>query len=220
MQFLISLVHQLEAEPRRASQLLLLQSISDALLTSYRLSLPSGPLYPLWVEAYYYHPGRFEDQNTHRAPMQRGRFGKLYFHRKGWGGVDLCLSLGDYGLSFLLKYTRTQSEFFSQIPLYRFLNAQRKAGVDLESAPVLERLPEGQEDPGPIFHSPRKGLCREDEFSGALLASLKGVKKYKYSYVPGFGKEKLARQYMQEHALPSQPEVWDSLIGWVPRRKD
>lgn len=206
MEYLIEKVRRLETETRRPAQLLLLQELSDSLLSSYRLALPTGALYPLWVEAYYYHPGRFEDQNTHRDPMQRNRFGKLYFHRKGWGGVDLCLSLGDYSLSFLLKYTHTESEFFSQVPLYRFLNVQRKAGVDLESAPVLERLPEGEENPGPIYHSPRKGLCREDEFSGALLASIKGVGEYKYSFVRGFGKEKLVRQYMREHALPSQPE--------------
>ena len=28
--------------------------------------------------------------------MQSGRFGQLYFHRKGLGGVDVCLSDSDH----------------------------------------------------------------------------------------------------------------------------
>ena len=99
-------VRQLENTLVEAAQLTLLQKLGDLLLTRCCLDLGEGGLLiPLWVEAYYYRPGRFEDPSVHRSPGQMDRFGRLYLHRKGYGGADICLSLGDYYLSCLVKYS-------------------------------------------------------------------------------------------------------------------
>ena len=70
---------------------------------------------PLWVEAYYFHKNVFSDCNTHLSEKQKNRFGQLYFHEKGRGGFDLCLSDSeDYYLSFLLKRTSINGKFVKQ----------------------------------------------------------------------------------------------------------
>ena len=88
----------------------LLQQINEALLKDYQLNISSGlQILPKEVEIYYVnrkakHP--YVDSNMHCMldpktdaeiwQMQSGRFGQLYFHRKGLGGVDVCLSDSDH----------------------------------------------------------------------------------------------------------------------------
>ena len=80
----------------------LLQQINEALLKDYQLNISSGlQILPKEVEIYYVnrkakHP--YVDSNMHCMldpktdaeiwQMQSGRFGQLYFHRKGLGGVN------------------------------------------------------------------------------------------------------------------------------------
>lgn len=187
-------VRQLETTRGEAAQLSLLQKLNDILLTRCCLDLGEGGLLiPLWVEAYYYCPGKFEDGSSHRSPGQRDRFGKLYLHKKGYGGADICLSLGGYYLSCLLKYSLVEGVFLSQLGLRDLLKDLLSRDPGLEERPVLAPLPEGLEGHGPVCRSPRKGLG-EGPFRGALLASVRGVGEYPFRYERGFGKTRLLKE--------------------------
>ena len=95
-----------------------LQRINETLLQHYQLSYGGYlTIIPKEVEVYYVNrkaPRPYVDNNMHCCldpktdaeiwALQSGRFGKLYFHRKGLGGVDVCLSAaGDYALCCTLK---------------------------------------------------------------------------------------------------------------------
>lgn len=90
-----------------------LQKINMCFLQKYMIVVNDLKIYPVEVESYYYKKLVFEDLICHQNKLQRNRFGKLYFHRKGkfkddkistgYGGIDLCLSLGDYFLSILIR---------------------------------------------------------------------------------------------------------------------
>ena len=73
-------------------QIHILQMLGGKLINNYRIEAFGVTVEPLWVEAYYYDEARFPDHNTHRSGKQKNRFGQLYFHRRGYGGVDICLS--------------------------------------------------------------------------------------------------------------------------------
>lgn len=187
-------VRRLESAVDIDSQIALLQALNDRLLTGYCVGLGEDVvLLPLWVEAYYYRPGRFEDPSVHRSPRQMDRFGRLYIHKRGYGGADICLSLGDYYLSCLLKYSLINGRFLSQLGLRDLLKELCARDPGLEDRMVLSPLQEEQRDGRRIFHSPRKGL-RKGEFRLAPLASLKGVGEYPFRYERGFGKTRLLRE--------------------------
>lgn len=99
----------------------ILQEINELLLTEYIIKIGETIIEPLWVEAYYYNESaNFTDESIHRSEMQKNNFGKLYFHHKTGdrrSGVDICLSRGEYYLSFLLKYTLVNGEFTTQSQL-------------------------------------------------------------------------------------------------------
>lgn len=181
-------VTRLEAARDPQIQIKILQRINDLLLTQYCIKIQENlHVYPLWTEAYYYHPTHFPDPNTHRVPQQKGRFGQLYFHTKGWGGVDLCLSQGDYCLCFLLKYSRSEAGFHGQIALRRLLEEFRPRLADQVA---LAPIPPQEADGLPIYHMARKGL-KPGLFSEERLAAVKGIDEYKYSYPKGYGKTRL-----------------------------
>lgn len=187
-------VRKLENAVDVESQIELLQALNDQLLTGFCLRLgENAVLLPLWVEAYYYRPGRFEDPSVHRSPRQMDRFGQLYIHKRGYGGADICLSLGEYYLSCLLKYSLINGRFLSQLGLRDLLKELCARDPGLEERMVLSPLQEEQRDGRRIFHSPRKGL-RKGEFRLARLASIKGVGEYPFSYERGFGKTRLLKE--------------------------
>lgn len=93
----------------------ILQALGDKLINDCRIEVFGVTIEPLWVEAYCYDETRFPDQNTHRSRKQKNRFGQLYFHERGYGGVDICLSNSeDLCLSFLLKATLANGHFLTQ----------------------------------------------------------------------------------------------------------
>ena len=187
-------VRRLEAAREEVARLSLLQKLGGLLLTRCCLDLGEGGLLvPLWVEAYYYCPGRFEDPSVHRSPGQTGRFGRLYLHRKGYGGADICLSLGGYYLSFLLKYSLVEGVFLSQLGLRDLLKDLLSNDPGLAERMVLAPLPEGPEGRGPICRSPRKGLG-EGPYRLARLACVRGVGEYPFRYERGFGKTRLLKE--------------------------
>lgn len=124
------LVHALQTEQNPDAQIAILQKTEKLLLTEYLLCLDGHTIEPLWVEAYYYSEGRFEDENSHKNAMQKNRFGQFYFHRKGWGGFDICLSDGEYYLSFLIKAFLADGVLQTQTgikALYPTTDARRRA---------------------------------------------------------------------------------------------
>lgn len=191
---LAATVRRLEAAFDTESQLSLLQQLCDQLLARFCLRLGEGILLlPLWVEAYYCHPGKFEDNSAHLSPLQQDRFGRLYIHKKGYGGADICLSMGEYHLSCLLKYSLVNGAFLSQLGLRDLLKELCSRDPGLGERVVLSPLPEGMRDDRRIFHSPRKGLG-DGPYRFARLASLKGVGEYPYRYEKGFGKTRLLNE--------------------------
>ena len=103
-------------------QIHILQMLGGKLINNYRIEAFGVTVEPLWVEAYYYDEARFPDHNTHRSGKQKNRFGQLYFHRRGYGGVDICLSdAEDFCLSFLLKATLADGHFLTQTQLLHIL---------------------------------------------------------------------------------------------------
>ena len=187
-------VRRLEAARDTESQIELLQSLNDQLLTRFCVRLGEGILLlPLWVEAYYYHPGSFEDSSAHLSPRQKDRFGRLYIHSKGYGGADICLSMGADYLSCLLKYSLINVEFLSQLGLRDLLKELCAKDPELGGRMVLSPLPDELRDHRPVFHSPRRGLG-DGKFRWARLASLKGVGEYPFRYEQGFGKTRLLNE--------------------------
>ena len=183
---LLELVQSLEVESNQRSQIKILQSVGDLLISSFCIQIQGLPrILPLWVEAYYYHPEKFMDTSCHQSEMQKNRYGKLYFHKRGYGGIDLCLSRGDYCLSWLIKYSFFGDTFCSQIVLRRRLECVY--GLD---EPVLIQLPSNERQTGTIYHSPRVGITCGN-FKSAHLASLTGVEKYPFRFAKGYGRRRL-----------------------------
>lgn len=114
------LISQLETS--NGNEMFLLQKINELFLTKLMISLKEDlVLYPTEVEAYYNHVTRFPDSSVHMNELQQNHFGKLYFHRKGkkkenailfwnYGGIDVCISNGNYYLSILIRSARINSE--------------------------------------------------------------------------------------------------------------
>lgn len=114
-------------------QVHILQTLGGKLINNYRLETLGVTIEPLWVEAYYYDEARFPDCNTHRSSKQKNRFGQLYFHERGYGGVDICLSDSeDFCLSFLLKATLANGHFLTQTQLPRVLLGTGRTKADFE----------------------------------------------------------------------------------------
>lgn len=120
-----NLIKQLECTSVKETQVKLLQEIGKELLTDYVIKVGDVMVKPLWVEAYYFNAGTgFTDASVHRNEYQ-SQYGVLYFHHNTddqHSGVDICLSCGEYYLSYLLKYTlvngafKTQAQLSSMIP--------------------------------------------------------------------------------------------------------
>jgi hypothetical protein len=102
-------------------QVEILREINRSILTDYMIQIDDNfCLYPIEVEAYYYNESNFQDTTVHKNELQKKRFGKLYFHRAGRkrgnaflfdeGGVDICLSSGEYYFGILIRSTWINEE--------------------------------------------------------------------------------------------------------------
>jgi hypothetical protein len=98
-----------------------LQEINHLILTECMIKIDKDlRLYPIEVEAYYYNELNFSDTTVHRNELQKNRFDKLYFHRAGSkegssllydeGGIDICLSSGEYYFGVLIRSARVNAE--------------------------------------------------------------------------------------------------------------
>jgi len=191
MENLKNKVNELENEHNKVKQIRILQRINELLLTKYIIKVNDNFIIePLRVEAYYYDENKFIDCNVHRFAKQKGenRFGKLYIHR-GWSGVDICLSCGDYYLSFLIKNSRYKNESLKQIVLSSKLKMLNLDIDELEETMVLIPKPSNNKE---VFHTVRKGLVKND-FRNARLASLIELenKNHKYDFQSGYARGRI-----------------------------
>lgn len=115
------LINQLTSTHDKDAQVNFLQEIGKKLLTEYVIKVGDITIKPLWVEAYYSDTNTgFVDEAVHGNECQKNQYGALYFHHKTddqRSGVDICLSCGNYYLSYLLKYTLVNGIFKSQAQL-------------------------------------------------------------------------------------------------------
>lgn len=115
------LINQLTSTHDKDAQVNFLQEIGKKLLTEYVIKIGDITIKPLWVEAYYSDTNTgFVDEAVHGNECQKNQYGALYFHHKTddqRSGVDICLSCGNYYLSYLLKYTLVNGIFKSQAQL-------------------------------------------------------------------------------------------------------
>lgn len=138
MEKLEKLVEELVDENNKEKERVkILQDIGKLLLTEYIIQVGDLNIKPLLVEAYYYHQGKFNDSNSHGFGDKKidkkcreqlsNNFNRFYFHEKGRGGVDVCLSKGDYCLSFLIKVALINGKVYKQIDIY---NKLKKESID------------------------------------------------------------------------------------------
>ena len=116
-----NLINQLTSTHDKDAQVNFLQEIGKKLLMEYVIKIGDITIKPLWVEAYYSDTNTgFVDEAVHGNECQKNQYGALYFHHKTddqRSGVDICLSCGNYYLSYLLKYTLVNGIFKSQAQL-------------------------------------------------------------------------------------------------------
>ena len=212
MDILKNKVKELETQTDHEAIVKSLQEIGKLLLTDYVVQVDDVTVEPLWVEAYYYNQNCFPDPFVHGRPEQK-EYDILYFHHSTddqRNGVDLCLSLGDYYLSFLLKYTTVNGQLKSQSelsPLIRKKYADQKGGVLMQRTNPTDAL----------SFTTRIGLSDSKE-KNAEIKQLKSIfKSEKLSVVRDFNKqfvtvlrlpkrESLVREYLAEQKEWSQAE--------------
>lgn len=229
MENLVTAIKNLEKESDREKQIKILQSVNKLLLTGYAVKVGDFIIEPLLVEAYYYCPGKFEDTNTHGFKsekcrrVQSDRFGKLYVHKMGYGGIDICLSRKkDYCLSFLIKNSlvskegaEERKEFCTQVSLLRYLKE------NLEVADVIEQrgvLCTKEKDTAPVVNTVRKGV--KGSFKNEELASLclDSLKDYPFTLEKGHTKEKIVENYLKKEYADASPHKWkevsEDILGY------
>lgn len=213
MDILKNKVKELETRTDHEAIVKSLQEIGKLLLTDYVVQVDDVTVEPLWVEAYYYNQNCFPDPFVHQSPEQKN-FGTLYFHHKTddqRNGVDLCLSLGDYYLSFLLKYTLVNEQLRSQSELSPLIREKYAEGKQNDIL-MHNANPEGL-----ISCTTRIGLSDSDE-KDLEVKKIKSIfKNEKLAIARDFDKEfdaalrlpkreNLVREYLAEQKEWSQAE--------------
>lgn len=233
MENLETAIKNLEKESDREKQIKILQYVNKLLLTGYLVKVGDLIIEPLLVEAYYYCPGRFEDTNTHgfkNEKCRRGqsdRFGKLYVHKMGYGGIDICLSGKKvYCLSFLIKNSlvskegaEERKEFCTQVSLLRYLKENLGVADVIEQMGVLCTK---EKDTAPVINTVRKGV--KGSFKNEELASLclDSLKDYPLTLEKGHTKEKIAENYLKREYADASPHKWkevsEEILGYSLNR--
>lgn len=215
MKNLEKLVEELEKESiKEKERVKILQDIGKLLLSEYIIQVGDIKVYPLWVEAYYFNNKNFADPFVHKAEEQK-KNNILYFHHKTddqRNGVDICLSKGNYYLSFLLKYTLVDDKVRKQSELSPLIRGKYEDG---KSVLIQESRPTDT-----ISFTTRIGLSESNETNAEKKALKEKFKKYKLSVVRDFDKlfitdfkfpqkESLVKEYLSKQTEMSQSEKAD-----------
>jgi hypothetical protein len=231
METLKKQVKTLVSTTEKDEQVKILQEINRLILKDYMIKLDDKfYLYPLEVEAYYYHETNFPDTTVHKNILQQNRFGQLYFHRAGrkkecsflfdGGGVDICLSSGEYYFGVLIRsawvnedeepicgpglLTRRIVQHITGKEVIESIEEERPIIEEVENIVVLTK----QE---PIIEGKRFGINEEKHapYSGYKLRALSNLK-----YYPFKGKEKIAIAYFEEVGGGVTMERIKDLLGF------
>lgn len=204
MEYLKKLVRDLsEGNNGRNDQIRLLQQVNEAMLKRYQLSI-GGYLFvqPLEVEIFYVNRKSnppYVDTNMHCLidpkmeselwQLQSARFGQLYYHLKGTGGIDVCLSdSNEYALCCTIKSARINDEevwrqsnvrntIVSRICEHDHVEDRESViqGINSPtSLPVLSCREHPLEESEAVYHTKRK-LRRTDKNSSLPLHSFTDV---------------------------------------------
>ncbi|MBQ8225585.1 MAG: hypothetical protein IJZ86_09605 [Bacteroides sp.] len=183
-----------------------LQHLNERVLKAYKLTLGGYlTIYPKEVEIFYVNTEckpPFVDTNMQCRldpksndeiwPLQSNRFGKLYFHRKGLGGVDICLSdAPHYALCCTLKAAEVNGEACWSMLKVRnaildtILRHEGKECNKENRQCLMERLnkpdavtmlaPRSDTLQGDVYHLHRRTLRRRDKFAQLPLRSFMDV---------------------------------------------
>lgn len=224
MDILKNKVKELETQTDHEAIVKSLQEIGKLLLTDYVVQVDDVTVEPLWVEAYYYNQNCFPDPFVHGRPEQK-EYDILYFHHSTddqRNGVDLCLSLGDYYLSFLLKYTTVNGQLKSQSELSPLIRKKYAEGKQNDIL-MHNANPEGL-----ISCTTRIGLSDSDE-KDLEVKKIKSIFKIeKLAIARDFDKEfdaalrlpkreNLIREYLAEQkewSLAQKAEFCSKKLGY------
>ena len=200
MDGLKELVKRLEKTYDEEEQIQVLQSICRTILNEYVIDIQGEIIEPLRVEAYYYpfnEPEKFNDPCAHKSEKKIRNYGKVYFieERYGYPGIDICLSLGDYYLSFLVKNSRVGENYHKQMDLYdRFVDRRD----EIETQDVLKKVENNKKI---VFNTARVGISKsKTKFAKEPLAALIEMESNgNYTFERGFGKGKAVIEYISNH---------------------
>lgn len=223
MDKLMAIVKELEQTYDEKEQIQILQEINSLLLTDYEVRIGDEIIHPLRIEAYYWpyqSKGKFDDSTTFPSDDKLWKFGKLYFieSQHGYPGIDICLSNGDYYLSFLIKNSYIENKLYKQIALYeKFINLKEKLNDEV----VLFTAPHRNEN---VFHTVRVMNSVKDldtkPFAKKCLASLIDINrkdengKSIFDWANNFGKEWTVAEYMRCHPEKDRKTQCRTLIGY------
>ena len=207
------LVLDLENERDENKQIAKLKEIEGKLLTEYVIKFGDTVIEPLRVEAYYYpynDPLKFNDPCAHPSSTKVNNFGRLYFieGKYGYPGVDLCLSLNDYYLSFLIKNSRVKGRLFKQMDLYE---EYEKDWRNIQTVDVLHRI---ENNGKRVFYTSRVGLKESrTKFFHEKLAAVTEIDN-KYDWEKGFGKLKTVADYLVDNEIQETDENICSILHY------
>lgn len=196
----------------------ILQVSGGKLITDYYINVNGIIIEPLWVEAYFYGK-ELPDCNCHLNTLQKDRFGQLYFHRKGYGGLDICLSSSkEYYLSFLLKATLINGKFTKQTGIRSVIAETGKPKEELENNKDVLRK---RDKTHKISFSARVGLtkpCYIDAELAAYPADVLHIYDFTFARkvltpaVVRFAEEHKTKGYTEKECKTKCREYF----GWVP----
>lgn len=218
------LVCKLEKEWDERVQIGILQEIGAKLLTEYEVRISDNEIvHPLRVEAYYYpcnDEGKFDDCCAHLSDKKLNNFGGLYFieEKYGYPGIDICLSQGDYYLSFLIKNSclndySPADPGFKQMDLFEHFQARR---AEIEDKRDILRKKDVVDKSEPVFNTSRVGLKEaKTEFAHKPLAMFIRIKRNAqwFGFEKGYGKEWAVARYLIEHGMEPTDENIKNLLG-------
>lgn len=217
----------------KQSQIKILQEINTLLLTQYILKIDDNfILYPIEVEAYY-SSVNFKDDTVHDNELQKNRFGKLYFHRKGQSrdnkilfrrsGIDICLSNNDsFIFGVLIRSARINNEegiingpqllaqrVYKHIcmdeSLEKLSDQNHSTLVAYENESIVLESSINREVQL-LIHSSRIGLNKESEYCDINLRSLSDLNISKQ-------KEKDVLEYIKYNNIEPTPDNIRKILG-------
>lgn len=229
------LIGKLRLTNDKVSQVKILQDINTLLLTEYQFKIDDDfVLYPLEIEAYYYSQ-IFEDDTVHKSDLQKNRFGKFYFHRKGTSagnkilfvrsGIDICLSDNDaYFYGILIRSARVNNEegiingpqLLAQRVYRHICNNDNLSGLSDSSQSILSDFERNKvvlihseiRKPSTLIHSSRIGLNSKSQFSSLWLRSLTELSLSKQ-------KQKDVLAYMEYNNIELTPDNVKKILGYT-----